>query len=85
VGCRITRDEAEFTVRDDGRGFDAAHLPAGDGLAGQPGIGRGLTLMRSIMDDVSYNPAGNEVRLLKRRAPEEPEEEVESTRATRQQ
>ncbi|MEZ6145414.1 MAG: ATP-binding protein [Planctomycetaceae bacterium] len=27
--------------------------------------GRGITLMRSIMDEVLYNPAGNEVTLIK--------------------
>jgi anti-sigma regulatory factor (Ser/Thr protein kinase) len=29
--------------------------------------GRGIWLMRSLMDDVSYNETGNEVTLIKRR------------------
>ena len=32
------------------------------------GTGRGIKLMRSIMDEVRFNAAGNEVTLTKRRA-----------------
>ena len=35
---------------------------------GGPGTGRGVTLMRTILDEVRYNAAGNEVTLVKRRA-----------------
>jgi CheY-like chemotaxis protein/anti-sigma regulatory factor (Ser/Thr protein kinase) len=67
VRARITRTEAVFVIRDEGPGFDAARLLSGTGLA-QPdqGFGRGVMLMRSIMDEVSYNAAGNEVTLVKR-------------------
>ena len=37
--------------------------------------GRGITLMRTIMDEVRYNDAGNEVTLVKHCAPE-PDEAV---------
>jgi CheY-like chemotaxis protein len=70
VHCRITREEASFAVRDGGRGFDHARSPGADSLAGEPGAGRGITLMRSIVDEVRYNDAGNEVTLVKRRAPD---------------
>ena len=53
---------------EDGRGFDvsklsgAANLPDADGRAG-----RGVVLMRTIMDEVRYNSTGNRVTLVKRR------------------
>jgi anti-sigma regulatory factor (Ser/Thr protein kinase) len=57
-----------FVIRDDGPGFDPASVPA----AGQPGSldpdsGRGLVLMRAFLDEVTFNPRGNEVTLVKRR------------------
>jgi CheY-like chemotaxis protein/anti-sigma regulatory factor (Ser/Thr protein kinase) len=67
VRARIGRDEAVFVIRDDGPGFDVSRLTA-PGLAdAEAGVGRGVVLMRSIMDEVKYNDAGNEVTLVKRR------------------
>jgi CheY-like chemotaxis protein len=70
VSARISRSEAVFVIRDEGPGFDVAGLPTGDGLSADRGAGRGVTLMRALMDEVVYNAAGNEVTLTKRRAPE---------------
>jgi CheY-like chemotaxis protein len=70
VLARVSRTEAVFVVRDEGPGFDVAGLPAGDALTADGKAGRGVTLMRALMDEVSYNAAGNEVTLIKRRAPE---------------
>jgi signal transduction histidine kinase len=60
--------QARFTIRDEGPGFDPSKLPT----AGQPGsldpdAGRGLVLMRSFMDEVTFGDRGNEVMLVKRR------------------
>jgi CheY-like chemotaxis protein len=60
--------QARFTIRDEGPGFDPSKLPT----AGQPGsldpdAGRGLVLMRSFMDEVTFGDRGNEVTLMKRR------------------
>jgi CheY-like chemotaxis protein/anti-sigma regulatory factor (Ser/Thr protein kinase) len=65
VRARITRSEAVFVIRDEGPGFDTAPFLPSSGLA-HPDHGRGIMLMRSIMDEVTYNPAGNEVTLVKR-------------------
>ena len=63
----ITRAEAKFTIRDEGPGFDTTRLaPAASLTETGQGYGRGIVLMRSIMDDVTYNTAGNEVTLTKR-------------------
>ena len=40
------------------------------GLGGDLAGGRGLVLMRSILDEVRFNAAGNEVTLVKRRVVE---------------
>jgi hypothetical protein len=67
VRARFSADEALFVIRDEGRGFDhAAHLRAGPAaLIGERD--RGLTLMQTFMDLVTFNEAGNEVTLVKRR------------------
>jgi len=65
----ITRDEGRFTVRDQGPGFDTSRVPmAADPESLRDGCGRGLVLMRSFLDAVEFNDAGNEVTLMKRRA-----------------
>jgi len=61
----INRDQAQFVVEDDGNGFDWKHwMSLHD--ADQPGA-RGIALMRSIMDEVAFNDAGNKVTLRKSR------------------
>ncbi len=77
VIARVSRTEAVFVVRDEGPGFDVAALPAAGALPADGKVGRGVALMRALMDEVTYNAAGNEVTLIKRRAPEPaPDEEV---------
>lgn len=67
VRARITRSEAVFVIRDEGPGFDTERFLSASGLAhADHGFGRGIMLMRSIMDEVKYNPVGNEVTLMKR-------------------
>ena len=67
VRARFSADEALFIIRDEGRGFEhAAHAAAKQAER----IGerdRGLTLMHTFMDSVTFNEAGNEVTLVKRR------------------
>jgi anti-sigma regulatory factor (Ser/Thr protein kinase) len=71
ITARISRAEAVFVISDEGPGFDVHTLPAAaDVAAADKGAGRGVILMRSIMDNVIYNARGNEVTLIKRRAPE---------------
>ena len=67
VRARISRAEAVFVIRDEGRGFDTTRLQALADLAeSEQGFGRGILLMQSIMDEISYNAAGNAVTLVKR-------------------
>jgi len=68
IEAKLSRDRAVFVIRDDGDGFDPASLPDPTDPANlEKASGRGLLLMRTFMDEVSYNSIGNEVTLLKRR------------------
>jgi CheY-like chemotaxis protein len=67
VHTRISRDGAVFTVRDEGPGFDPSRLPdPADPANLEKASGRGLTLIRTFMDDVRHNAAGNEITMAKR-------------------
>lgn len=69
VEARLSKDEVAYVIRDEGRGFDATHLPDPTDPANldRP-CGRGVMLMRTFMDEVRYNEPGNEVTLIKRRS-----------------
>jgi CheY-like chemotaxis protein len=68
VDVKITGEEARFVIRDEGPGFDPNSVPGMDGQ-GTPELdrGRGLSLMRTFMDQVVFNQAGNEVTMVKGR------------------
>lgn len=66
VRAQVDRAQASFTIRDEGAGFDHGTLLANAVLDDQ-GVAstRGLALMRTIFDKVTFNEAGNEVTLVK--------------------
>jgi CheY-like chemotaxis protein len=66
VHAKISREQAEFVIRDDGPGFDPSAYLTGDTAISDQTSGRGLRLMHSAMDQVTFNPPGNEVTMLKR-------------------
>jgi CheY-like chemotaxis protein len=67
VQARMTREEAVFTIRDEGPGFDPSTLPDPTDPANlERASGRGLLLIRTFMDDVSYNSQGNAITMVKR-------------------
>ncbi|MFQ5349105.1 MAG: response regulator [Thermoanaerobaculia bacterium] len=66
VSAVFDRDRATFVVRDDGQGFEPDQLPDPTDPANMARPhGRGVLLMRTFMDEVVYNDAGNEVTLIK--------------------
>ena len=68
VAVSLSPEEVRFVVRDEGPGFDVTTVPLSkDPSALEPGRGRGLAIMRNLMDEVTFNDAGNEVTLVKRR------------------
>ena len=72
VKVNISPHELKLLVRDEGPGFDVAPLAESDDptTLDHEG-GRGLVLMRTFMDEVTYNDNGNEVVMVKRREPVE--------------
>ncbi len=71
IHCSVVIDPPAVTIviRDPGSGFDAEKVtqPAGAG-ANRTEHGRGICLMRSLMDEVTYRHGGSEVELRKLRA-----------------
>lgn len=68
VSAKITPDQAIYTVRDEGPGFDPSDLPDPTDLANLERVGgRGLLLIRTFMDKVYHNETGNEITLIKKR------------------
>ena len=70
VEATITHQVAEIMIHDDGPGFDPASLPDPRDPANLEKVsGRGVLLMRTFMDDVSFNEKGNCVVLRKYKNP----------------
>ncbi len=68
VNVRITPSEAKFVIGDDGPGFNPSDVPDPTDPANlERESGRGLLLMRTFMDEIKFNPQGNQVTMIKRR------------------
>jgi CheY-like chemotaxis protein len=65
----VTPEAVEFTIRDEGKGFDTSTIPpAGDPESFRDGRGRGLVLIQTFMDEVEFNENGTELRMKKYKA-----------------
>ncbi|HPA45727.1 MAG TPA: response regulator [bacterium] len=66
VKSRIDRKRAKYTVQDEGKGFDHRSLPNDfsnvDNLVSH---GRGLLLIKTFMDEVTFNDSGNAITMIK--------------------
>ena len=66
VNASLDREKGEFTVRDQGPGFDVSTVPeSGDPAAFRDGSRRGLVLIKTFMDRVEFDPRGNELHMVK--------------------
>lgn len=68
VSLHADKEQATFTIRDEGGGFSCADLrdptkPENLERAG----GRGLLLIHAFMDEVRHNDVGNEIVMIKRK------------------
>lgn len=70
VEIRITQDEAQFVVRDEGPGFNVKEMASkARKVALTGGAGRGLFLMWAFMDSVTFDQNRNSIVMVKRRIP----------------
>ncbi|MEX2027141.1 MAG: ATP-binding protein, partial [Pirellulaceae bacterium] len=67
VSARLTPEEARITIRDEGPGFNVTEISGPQSTPEQliSGEGRGLVLIRTFLDEVQFNHAGNEITLVK--------------------
>jgi CheY-like chemotaxis protein len=67
VQVRLSMREASFVIRDEGPGFDLTQLlDPTDPENMLRTSGRGLLLIRTFMDEVIHNAAGNQITMVKR-------------------
>jgi CheY-like chemotaxis protein/anti-sigma regulatory factor (Ser/Thr protein kinase) len=72
VDISLTQESVRFSVRDDGPGFDPETIPdpTEPEYLDRPS-GRGMLLMKSFMDELSYSEGGREVTMMKKAPPPE--------------
>ena len=81
VKVNLNRSGGIFRVRDAGNGFDPSLLPDPDDVSQLERVrGRGLLLIRTFMDEVRFNEAGNEITLFK--AADKPAEDTPAEAAS---
>jgi anti-sigma regulatory factor (Ser/Thr protein kinase) len=64
--AKESTDRIEYTIKDEGPGFDPESLP--DPTAAQNVLevsGRGIMLIRTFMDEVRFNGRGNQINMIK--------------------
>jgi anti-sigma regulatory factor (Ser/Thr protein kinase) len=72
VSATVSPSEAAYEIEDEGPGFDPAALVQSIDLDDlERFTGRGILLIRSVMDEVSFNAKGNRIRMVKRRSVDE--------------
>ena len=67
IAAEVSRDEARFTIEDQGDGFDVNNIP--DPLDPEnlfKTSGRGVLFIYNIMDEVKYNERGNRLTMVKK-------------------
>jgi len=67
IMASISKEEARFTIEDEGDGFDVHNIP--DPLDPEnlfKSSGRGVLFIYNIMDEVKYNDRGNRLTMIKR-------------------
>jgi FixJ family two-component response regulator/anti-sigma regulatory factor (Ser/Thr protein kinase) len=68
VYYELVKDYVEYIIEDDGRGFNFEMLPdPRDPENFYKNSGRGLLIIRTLMDEVDWNEKGNTIRLRKYR------------------
>jgi CheY-like chemotaxis protein len=67
VDAECRHHESVFSVRDEGRGFDPSTLPdPASPSSMEMASGRGLLLIRTFMDEVTFSDGGRRITMVKR-------------------
>lgn len=67
ISAEISKQEAKFTIEDEGEGFDVNNIPDPlDPTNLFKTSGRGVLFIYNIMDEVKYNDRGNRLTMVKR-------------------
>jgi len=84
VKCRCTRDgEVSITVEDEGNGFEHEAVPDPTSLDNQLRTnGRGIHLIRTLMDEVDFEEGGSVLHMRKRANAGESELTIENSNYT---
>ncbi len=71
IECTVEVDASaiNIVIRDPGPGFDTSLADAAEDGTNLSQHGRGIMLMRSLMDEVTYRRAGSELHMKKLRKP----------------
>lgn len=72
ITAEVSKQEARFTIEDEGEGFDVQNIP--DPLDPEnlfKTSGRGVLFIYNIMDEVKYNDRGNRLTMVKKAHHEE--------------
>lgn len=71
VHARVSRDEVEIVIEDQGSGFDRAGVPDPTDPANlEKASGRGILLIESYMTSVEWSNQGRRLRMCKTREPQ---------------
>ena len=67
ITAEISKDEARFTIEDEGEGFNVKAIPDPRNPENLfKASGRGVLFIYNIMDEVTYNERGNRLTMVKR-------------------
>jgi CheY-like chemotaxis protein/anti-sigma regulatory factor (Ser/Thr protein kinase) len=76
VKASINSEKAEYIIEDQGPGFDIQEIPdATEESNLERPCGRGILLIRTFMDEVSFNDKGNQITMIKYKVSSHKEDE----------
>jgi serine/threonine-protein kinase RsbW len=74
ITAEVSREEARFTIEDEGDGFDVNSIPDPRDPANLfKTSGRGVLFIHNIMDEVTYNERGNRLTMIKKSEQTQPQ------------
>lgn len=69
ITAEVSKEEARFTIEDEGEGFDVNEIPDPRNPENLfKTSGRGVLFIYNIMDEVKYNERGNRLTMVKRKS-----------------